>query len=170
MYEFVGAIAGRTVMIEGQLNSTSLVTGTLGYLVMSLVSIYTKEPLVDYIFVFIKYVVSWLLLSSLLGSVKAVTLRWRFPVDTNPRTRAWENGPKLPGWMRAIRDLGSALLSVFYPLDPRMTALIESGLGWSGVGVSLGSLLVFLAILEYLQDVYPVVAPPAVPGSKEKSL
>lgn len=169
MYEFVGAIAGRTMMVQGQVNRLSLVTGCLGHLGMSLVATYTKEPLVNYLFVLFKHILAWLLLSSLLGIAKALALGWTFPRDPNPRTRAWQDGPSLPGWMRALRDLGSALLSVFVPLDPRMVVVIERGLGWGRLGLSLGSLLLVLTLVETIHDYYPIVAPPGSGGKTKKS-
>ena len=153
MFEFVGAIAGRSIIYEGTLNDSALIGAALGIGMVQIVTSYTKESSLAYYFITFKFIVYWLLLSSVLGMI---SLLFGVKTDPNPKTRAWLNGPHLNGFMRATREIGSCILSVFFPMNPEYEKIIQNGLGWNGFYVSLISLYIMTTLIELLNDSFKV--------------
>ena len=154
MYEFVGAIAARSMMIEGQVSSTSISVGFIGFFLMQIATYFTKESFALYLYVWFKFTLAWLVLSSLLGCIALALAGFNTAsvLDHSPRTRAWMNGPHLSPWMRAIRDIGSCIFGVYVPLDPYYIRLVENGIGWNGVLFLFLTLFIGLTATEAMQD------------------
>ena len=95
MFEFVGAIAGRSIMIEGTVNSISLLSTLLSFLMLNAVAHYTKEPILEYYFVLFKFTLAWMTLTSILGCIAIAQAGFKTIVDPHPKTRAWYEGPRL---------------------------------------------------------------------------
>ena len=150
MYEFVGAAVGRSVMIEGTINSVSLINSILGMFMISFVSSKTQEDPLIYLFVMFKFSVFWMMISSVLGCISYCWQKFRYgkiQVDMSSRTRAWFEGPHLSPWMRATREVGSIILS-FLPLLPEYQHMIENGIGYFRLSLLLSSLWGIILVSE----------------------
>ena len=140
------------MMIEGTINAQSLMSSALGMATIHWVSFYTRESALEYYLITFKFILSWMVLSSILGCVSMAMAGGQIIQDPSPKTRAWYEGPRLSGWMRATREVGSCIGSVFLGMDPRYEALITEGLGWNGLALTFASLWIILTISESMQD------------------
>ncbi len=157
MFEFVGAAVGRSVMIEGTINSVSIINAILGVFMISFVSSKTEEEPLLYLFMMFKFCIVWLTLTSILGSITYIWQYFKYGkvrVDDSPRTRAWLEGPHLYPWMRATREVGSCIFS-FLPLLPEYQRLIENGIGY----LNLSLVLITLWMVIFVGELFQMPAP-----------
>ncbi|KAH6585791.1 hypothetical protein BASA61_006718 [Batrachochytrium salamandrivorans] len=144
MYEFVGAVTARSAMVEGAANQISTISACIGMLVMQGVAWYTGEDIELYAMVLIKFVVAWLTLGGLLGGISAIASGFRFQADWNPRTRAWPSGPVCLPFFMSLREVGSALVSLFVPMSPTTQHILKYGVGYVRFGISVAVLIVIM--------------------------
>lgn len=146
MYEFLGAVAARTALIEGEPNQAATLGACIGLIVMQVVAAYTGEQKEIYFMVLLKFTAAWLISGFALGLIVAIIALFRFRPDQNPKTRAWPRGPKLPAVFLAAREVVSAVGCMFIPLTDSTDRLIKNGMGYERFYVLIGSLWAVLAI------------------------
>ncbi|KAJ1332091.1 hypothetical protein BSLG_009024 [Batrachochytrium salamandrivorans] len=78
------------------------------------------------------------------GVACAIASGFRFQADWNPRTRAWPSGPRLPAFFMSLREVGSALVSLFVPMSPTTQHILKYGVGYVRFGISVAVLIVIM--------------------------
>ncbi|KAJ3305966.1 hypothetical protein HDV03_000808 [Kappamyces sp. JEL0829] len=159
MYEFVGALAGRALMKEGQINnegSDALVTpgltgATLGFVVMQFTAWYTKEDIMTYIYTFVKYTAFWFLASIVLGVLTVILTLNTWKRDFNTRTSAWPAGPHLHPVFQAVRELAAGFGGVFIPVVPEVLQ-IYSQVDPYRIAATIAALFVVLVVQGVMED------------------
>ncbi|KAL2914024.1 hypothetical protein HK105_206469 [Polyrhizophydium stewartii] len=137
MYEFLGAVTARSALVEGVPNQVSTLSACLGLLFMQGVAWYTGEDVELYALVLIKFSAAWLLSGFVFGGLVAAVSLMRFQPDWNPRTRAWPSGPRLPAVFLSLREIVSALASLFVPLSDASYNIIVYGVGIERFALSI---------------------------------
>ncbi|KAI8908088.1 hypothetical protein BC831DRAFT_494454 [Entophlyctis helioformis] len=169
MYEFMGAVAARSVLVEGEFSQASALSACVGLLLMQTVAYFTKEDVEVYAFVLAKYVGGWFIACYLLGAVVALMSGLRFTPDTNARTRAWANGPRLPAVFMATREIAALLVALFLPLNERTHDIIRYGIGYDVFAGVVGALFVVLTgVYAYLGSRPMMAAPVSATAAPKK--
>ncbi|KAH6568666.1 hypothetical protein BASA60_008531 [Batrachochytrium salamandrivorans] len=122
MYEFVGAVTARSAMVEGAANQISTISACIGMLVMQGVAWYTSEDIELY-------------------AMPAASASKRIGTLVLEHGQV---GPRLPALFMSLREVGSALVSLFVPMSPTTQHILKYGVGYVRFGISVAVLIVIM--------------------------
>ncbi|KAJ3325560.1 hypothetical protein HDV06_003330 [Boothiomyces sp. JEL0866] len=151
MYEFMGAVCGRSLMREGVMNNEALFGGLLGLLMMQGVAWYTEEDILVYMWVFMKYTAFWFFSSIIMGALVYLVTFGKYQRCFQPKCAAWPAGPYLNPFARALREVIASVCSVLFPVTDFTWTVIQHG-GYKYLAFAVSTGYVAIVIFNYYEE------------------